>query len=166
MIYYLCGDIMNIDIKKLKSGIETSIEINEKLNIDVSNTEIIELKDVELHGNLTKDVEGYYINTVLSGVMTLPCSVTLKPLDISFSTEIEGNIEELLEEIGIFDKKNENTIDIFPIIWENILMEIPMRVVSDEIDTNSLKGDGWQVVTEEVTSSPNPELEKLKDLLK
>ena len=166
MIYYLCGDIMNIDITKLKSGIETSIEINEKLNIDVSNTEIIELKDVELHGNFTKDVEGYYINTVLSGVMTLPCSVTLKPVDISFSTEIEGNVEELLEEIGIFDKKNENTIDIFPIIWENILMEIPMRVVSDEIDTNSLKGDGWQVVTEEVTSSPNPELEKLKDLLK
>ena len=45
-------------------------------------------------------------------------------------------------------------------------MEIPMRVVSDEIDTNSLKGDGWQVVTGEVISSPNPELEKLKDLLK
>lgn len=166
MIYYLCGDIMNIDITKLKSGIETSIEINEKLDIDVSNTEIIELKDTELHGTITKDSEGYYINAILSGIMTLPCSVTLKPVDIEFNTEIDGNIEDLLEEIGIFDKKNENTIDIFPIIWENILMEIPMRVVSDEIDTNSLKGDGWQVVTGEVISSPNPELEKLKDLLK
>ena len=166
MIYYFCGDIMNIDITKLKSGIETSIEINEKLDIDVSNTEIIELKDTELHGTITKDSEGYYINAILSGIMTLPCSATLKPVDIEFNTEIDGNIEDLLEEIGIFDKKNENTIDIFPIIWENILMEIPMRVVSDEIDTNSLKGDGWQVVTGEVISSPNPELEKLKDLLK
>ena len=166
MIYYLCGDIMNIDITKLKSGIETSIEINEKLNIDVSNTEIIELKQTELHGSIIKDSEGYYINAILSGTMTLPCSVTLKPVDIDFNTEIDGNIENLLEEIGIFDKKNENTIDIFPIIWENILMEIPMRVVSDEIDANSLKGDGWQVVTGEVISSPNPELEKLKDLLK
>lgn len=157
---------MNIDITKLKSGIESIIEINEKLDLDVSNTEIIALKDLELHGNITKEDDIYYINAILSGIMTIPCSITLKPVDIEFNTEIDGNIDELLKEIGIFDKKNENTIDIFPIIWENILMEIPMRVVSDEIDTNSLNGDGWRFVTGEVESSPNPELEKLKDLFK
>ena len=55
-----------------------------------------------------------------------------------------------------------NTLDIFPIIWENILMEIPMRVVSDEAKDIKLSGDGWKLVTEEdITSAPLAELEDL-----
>ena len=157
---------MIIDITRLKSNIETFIELNEGLEIDVSSTEIIKLNDTKVVGSITKDNEGYYIDAVLSGIMTLPCSITLKPTELKFETEIVGNIEEMLEEIGENDKKTENTIDIFPIIWENILMEIPMRVVSPDIDEQTLKGDGWKLITDEETTSTNPELEKLKDLLK
>ena len=71
----------------------------------------------------------------------------------------------MLEEIGKNDKNLENTIDILPIIWENILMEIPMRVVNEDIHDATLKGEGWSFVTEEQPSI-NPELQKLKDLLK
>ena len=157
---------MIIDITRLKSGIDSSIEINDNLKIDISSTEIIELKDAKLEGSITRDNGSYYIDSILSGIMTLPCSVSLKPVDVNFETEITGNIEEMLEEIGENDKKTENTIDIFPIIWENILMEIPMRVVSPDIDEQTLKGDGWKIITDEETTSTNPELEKLKDLLK
>ena len=61
------------------------------------------------------------------------------------------NIEELYTEIDKNDKKYENSIDILPIIWENILMEIPMRVVSEEAKTKdmNISGDGWKFVTEE-----------------
>ena len=157
---------MIIDITRLKSGIEEYLEIDEVINIDVTDTEIIELKDTKLTGNITKDSGCYYIDAVLSGIMTLPCSITLKPVDVPFEVSISGNIEELLLEIGKFEKKTENTIDIFPIIWENILMEIPIRVVSEEAEEKTYEGDGWKLITEEVSTSPNPELEKLKDLLK
>lgn len=166
MLYYICGDIMNIDVARLKNGIETVININENLNIDVENTEIIALKDVKLVGSITKDIDGYNIDANLSGIMTLPCNVTLKPVEVPFDTEIVGNIEEMLLEIGKNDKKIENSIDIFPIIWENILMEIPMRVVSSDASNMTLEGNGWRLITDEQPSSPNPELEKLKDLFK
>ena len=45
-------------------------------------------------------------------------------------------------------------------------MEIPIRVVSEEAEKGTYEGDGWKIVTDEVSTSPNPELEKLKDLLK
>ena len=60
-----------------------------------------------------------------------------------------------------FDKNYRNSIDIFPIIWENILMEIPMRVVSDEAKDYKIEGEGWKLVTEEEHSSP---FDELKDL--
>lgn len=157
---------MNIDITKLKSGIENYIEIDEIVNIDISETEIMELKETNLKGTVTKDSEGYYIDSILSGTMVLPCSVTLEPVNVPFEVSIEGNIEEMLLEIGKNDKKTENTIDILPIIWENILMEIPMRVVSENAQNKKLEGDGWKLLTDEVSTSPNPELEKLKDLFK
>ena len=157
---------MNIDITRLKSGIEDTIEIDQDIDIDVTNTEIIELKETKLKGIISKDSEGYYMDTVLSGIMTLPCSVTLKPVEVVFEVPISGNIGEMLLEIGKIEKKTENTIDIFPIIWENILMEIPIRVVSEEAQNKTFEGDGWKLITEEVSISPNPELEKLKYLLK
>ena len=76
---------------------------------------------------------------------------------------IDDKLENILKELEI-DKKIENTIDILPIIWENILMEIPMRVVSPNAKPEKLKGEGWQFITEQ-KGNVNPELEKLKDLL-
>jgi uncharacterized protein len=53
-----------------------------------------------------------------------------------------------------------------PIIWQNIVVEIPMKVVSPNLDNTKLKGDGWELLTEEEKMSEiDPRLEKLKDLL-
>ncbi|MDD3452927.1 MAG: hypothetical protein PHN42_01450 [Bacilli bacterium] len=160
---------MIIDITRLNSGIDLSANIENDVMIEqsyIDNTEIMELKNVKLFGSITKDSEGHYIDCELSGTMILPDSLTLKPVEYDFLTEINGNIEELLNEIGENDKKIENTIDIFPIIWENILMEIPIRVESEETRDVKLEGNGWRLVTDDDTSDLNPELQKLKDLLK
>ena len=59
---------------------------------------------------------------------------------------------------------SKNSLDILPIIWENILMEIPMRVVSEDAEDVALSGDGWKFITGE-EKTENSELSKLKDLL-
>lgn len=81
--------------------------------------------------------------------MVLPCAITLKPVDYPFSIEFDKSLEEICEETTENLKKDENTLDILPIIWENILMEIPMKVVSKDANTSNLKGDGWEFVTNE-----------------
>ena len=164
---------MIIDLIKLKSGIIDQIDIDQDLEVEekyLDNTEIIDMKKLHIIGYITKeDGDDYNLKVRVYGTMILPCSVSLKPTDYDFDFEIDDNIIELLEEIGKNVKKDEFTLDIFPIIWENILMEIPMRIVNSDIQDVKLKGDGWRVVTDdkkESDESVNPELAKLKDLLK
>ncbi len=163
---------MIIDITKLKSNIIDKIDIDYMVEVDeetLKESGIIELKDTYVKGFITKDdLNSYNLNVIISGTMVVPCSVSLKPTNYDFSCSIDENIQELLEDLGKTLKNSENTIDIFPIIWENILMEIPMRIVNEDIHDVKLSGDGWRVITEveDDSESVNPELQKLKDLLK
>ena len=63
-------------------------------------------------------------------------------------SEIENNEEKSLEII-------KNRLDITEFLWQNILVEIPLKVVNEKNQNLSLKGNGWRFVTEE-------ELEKEK----
>ncbi len=161
---------MQIDITKLKSGLVSKIIIAEMKTFtkkELEGTELLELQDVHVDGTLYKNsIDGYEMDVTISGTMVLPCAITLVPVSVPFTTTVQGNIEEMLLEIGKIDKKMENTIDIFPIIWENILVEIPSRVISEDAKNVSLKGNGWKLCTEEQKEEINPELQKLKDLLK
>ena len=161
---------MIIDITKLKNQNVFSIEIDEKLEISeelLEKTNIIELSNVTVKGSISEIGDNdYELNVNVEGDMILPDSITLERTNYHFNTEIAGNIDELLEEIGETSKKTEFTIDIFPIIWENILMEIPIRIVNEKNKNIKLEGDGWKLIDKYEETSTNPELEKLKDLLK
>ena len=61
-------------------------------------------------------------------------------------------------------KTIKKTIDILPIIWENILMEIPMKIVSDDLSDIKTQGEGWKLITDD-SKSVNPSLANLKNLL-
>ena len=158
---------MNIDITGLKSS--DYITVSEDVVIskeEFSNTDIIELKNTKVNGNIFKYGEDdYELDLLLSGTMVLPCSITLEPVDYDFNVEIQGVYRELMQEIENFDKKIENTLDIFPIIWENILMEIPIKVTCPEATDLKLSGDGWKLVTEEDLEKTTSAFDKLKDLL-
>lgn len=160
---------MNIDITRLKSGIDSQVEIDMLYSFDkemLKSTDILSLDNVSIKGYITSNsIDDYDLDVNVDGIMVLPSSLTLEPTDYKFSIKIEGNIDELLKEINETLKKNQNTIDILPIIWENILMEIPIRVVGDKNQNLRMEGDGWKLITEE-EKKLNPELQKLKDLLK
>lgn len=160
---------MNIDITRLKNSLVPFIEINETINFrkeDIQRAEMLDLIDVLVSGSIAKtSLDDYDINLKVSGKMILPCAVTLKPVDYPFNIEIDEVLSENASEFTKKIKKCENTIDILPIVWENILMEIPMRVVSPDASLEKVEGDGWKLVTED-SDDINPELAKLKDLLK
>mgnify|MGYP004497857627 FL=1 len=168
---FFVGDDMEYNLLRLKNDLERFIPIEEEYSFSkeqLKGTDVISLDDMKVVGEITKDaIDNIYLNVDVSGTLVLPCAITLKPVDYPFNIKIEGNIDELVEENEKSVKKDENTLDILPIIWENILMEIPMRVVSEdaEEELSNLEGNGWKVITEEDDGEINPELAKLKDLL-
>ena len=159
---------MEIDITRLKSGIDEFVDVDLDYSFskeELEGTDLLELNNVKIKGMITKDtLENYSADLSVEGVMVLPCAITLKPVNYPFSVKIEGNLEEMLQEINENAKKIENSIDIFPIIWENILMEIPMKVVSEEAKDIKLEGDGWRLITDNNREEINPEFAKLSQL--
>jgi uncharacterized protein len=159
---------MIIDLTKLKNNIVKEIIINNICSFDeyINKNEILELNNVKVEGKIYKDVlDNYILDVNAEGKAVLPCSITLKPVDYKFNIEINENIEEMLKEIEGFEKKLENSIDILPIIWENILMEIPNKVVSEDAKDIKLEGDGWKLITDDKKEDINPAFEKLNELL-
>ena len=144
---------MIIDLTKLNSGIEeyTTIDLSYSFSKEeLKDSEILELNDVKIYGTISKNsLNDYYLDLEISGIMILPCAVTLKPVNHDFNIKISDNLNELLSEIDKNIKKVENLLDIFPIVWENILMEVPMRVVSSDVSDVPLEGNGWKFIKED-----------------
>ena len=158
---------MNIDIVRLNNDIDKNILIDTTYSFskeEMQGTDLLKLDNVKIVGELHKNVLGNIVlSAEVSGVMVLPCAVTLKPVDYPFSIVIDDEIEKLYENIEENPINLQNTIDILPIIWENILMEIPMRVVSPDAEGVKLSGDGWKLVTNE--EEKNNPLSELMDML-
>ena len=162
---------MIIDLVRLKNNIDEYINIDYKYSFakeKLDGTEIMSLDNVLIKGYITKDsMDELVINLNINGIMVLPCSITLKPVNHEFTTSVDGQLQTIMSEIDENNKKIENTIDILPIIWENILMEIPMKVVSPDAQYVKLEGVGWKFITNmENKVEVNPELAKLQELLK
>lgn len=138
----------------------TKVDIDEIYNIDkeyYKDTEILELKDIKVNGSITYPADdNLLLDIKVNGIMVIPDSVTLDAVDYNFSIEISENVYEKLE-------NDQFTLDIIEILWENIVLEIPIRF-SIVDDYTNLAGDGWKVISEDdiEKDANNP----FKDLLK
>ena len=149
---------MKFDLNTLNT--KPQIIIDTKINFpkeDLEKAKILKMDEVSVKGQINNNKEESILNLTIKGKMTLPCNLTLEPVDYPFSIEIEENLNEIIE-------NSQKTIDILPIIWENILMEIPMKVISPKAKDMKTKGDGWELITDSKEKGNNS-LAKLKDLL-
>ncbi len=149
---------MEFDLNIL--NVKDQIDINEKISFpkeDLNKAGILDLNEVNIKGILDNE---YNLHLNIQGKMILPCNLTLEPVDYPFDITLDENITELIKN----SKKTQKTIDILPIIWENILMEIPMKIVSPKAKNMKTKGEGWELITDS-KSKANNGLAKLKDLL-
>jgi len=161
---------MKIDLIGLNSNHLKEIIIDDSYKFSdekIKEADLLDLSSVKINGRIYKDSLGdYIIDVMIEGIMTLPCAITLKPVKHEFKVNVCDNLYTLLTEIDENTKKVENSIDILPIIWENILMEIPMKVVSDDAQLSNLEGNGWKLITDKEEKKINPALASLNDLLK
>lgn len=164
---------MNIDLTKLVTSYTEEIEVSGDVNIPDNmflGTDVRALKDVNFSGSILKLCDGdYQISGNLSGIMVLPDDITLEDVDVKFNSEIEESFSEFCKP----EEKNleiiQNRLDITKFLWQNILVEIPLKVVSEKNEGLTMEGNGWRLITEEElekeksNNSPFSELNKMFD---
>lgn len=148
---------MKIDLSVL--NYKDKIEIYESFSYEeeyLKLSNIIKLDDVKLVGYIYQNnIDEYICKLHVKGVMILPDSITLEPLEKPF----EMNLDEVVNDIV---ENKQNTLDLKEYLWENIVLEVPIRFTKS--DAKNLKGDNWQIIDKE--SYIDPRLEKLNELYK
>lgn|SRR5574344_1440871 len=155
---------MEIDLLRLINSSCKYIDVDFDYSFskeELEGSPITKLDNIIAKGIISKDaLNNLILDINVKGIAVVLSSVSLIPTDIDINININDNIEELMENVDF----NQKSLDILPIIWENILVEIPIRV-DNPSDKLLKQGEGWKVITEEEENKVNPELAKLKDLL-
>ena len=102
------------------------------------------------------------LDLILTGDMILTDSVTLEEINKPFNIKIEENIDEKDENMTEYFDKTQNTLDIEEILWQNIVLEVPIRIRKDDKDI-SLEGEGWGL-NKEVKEEIDPRFAKLAEI--
>ena len=159
----------------IKSGsgifeIDETVDFSDLLK---PNDEIRQLSNVRVTG--TGQLQGTkkaVFNLHIEGVMTLPCALTLDDVDEPFSMD---TIEIFVWNPETYQEGDDEylvtgtTIDLAPVIWQNILLQKPLRVVKDGA-YEELKKQGIELESEEEAAAADavkvdPRLAVLSKLL-
>ena len=136
---------MKFDLTNLITNVTDAINISEEVIIPdeiLKDSEIRKLNNVIFKGKIFKDYDmNLILEGVISGVMILPDDVTLEDVECEFKGEVSENIDEIL-------KLEKNTIDILDILWQNILVEIPLKVRNSNSNVK-FEGEGWRLISED-----------------
>ena len=157
---------MIVDLTKMIYSNLYKLAIDEKFLIDediLKNTDIRKISPIKVNGFIYNNEEEYNLKINIKGNMTLGCARTLKdvlyPFSIDIDEVIDENSDNSLEIV-------QNRLDIFPIIWQNILADVPLRVLSSDSKGDKTEGDGWRLITEDDKEVIDPRLKKLSEYIK
>lgn len=132
--------------------IEDYISFNDKF----THPEIKGLKDIFVRGIISKDdYEDINLNLNVKGKMLIEDSISLNDIFYEFNCDIDEIYEKEI-------KKDDKTIDISDILWQNIILEIPLRYTEIK-DYSKFQGDGWKLISEEESKIKNNPFKALID---
>lgn len=149
-------ELFDLVIDNKKIIIDNDVVISEEL---LSSSTIRRLENVHFSGTLSRLIDDTYeLSGVLKGTMILPDDITLEDYEYNFTSEIEEKIEETRINY-------QKTLDITEDLWQNILVEIPLKAVNEKNRNLKLEGDGWRLISEDDINTENNPLSSLKELL-
>lgn len=145
---------MNIDLNFNKEYL-----INDTIIIPKSyyeNSGVLDIKNLQVNGRFYYDSENeLWADFDIDGILIIKDSISDEDVEYPISIKYNDILDETL-------KKDENTLDLFEFLWENIVLEIPLKFTK-VMDLSEFHGDGWKLISEEDRiSSSNP----FNDLLK
>ncbi len=114
------------------------------------NGEIKDLSEITVsNSSITKEGDNYAINYEVEGKIKIRDSISLEYVWYPFSSKISDILD-------VFIEKNENILDINQFLWQNIVLEVPLRFTM-VTDYSKYQGDGWKLVSEDdLVKNNNP----------
>ena len=156
---------MELNLAELTNG-SVTYDNDFVINADTyKEVGILDLKNLHVTGDISlNSVSMLAVNLTVTGIMVIPDSVTTEPVDYPFTSKIEEEYDINDENFLEYYQKEQNILDIMKILWENIVLEVPMRFTATE-DAH-LSGEGWSL-GEDKNNEDNidPRLAKLSELL-
>ncbi len=154
---------MKFTIAQIKKRIHQEPTFEKTLDLSdfvPKNDDVIGVDEVNVKGEMSIDGDDELFNFDLHIKTTLivACARTLKPVNLP--------LDFTVRETFSYDKRDEYrlidgiTIDLSPIIWSNIYLEKPMRVVHPDAEALD---DFTDSEAHEEKPKVNPQLAKLKD---
>ncbi|WP_407268088.1 YceD family protein [Radiobacillus sp. PE A8.2] len=167
---------MKFPVQKFKISGSEPVKFEE--DVDVSeikdmNNDIRSIEPVHVKGFATMQGNEITFHFTIDGTMTLPCARTL--VDVNYPFHIDTR--EIYSTSPYYKVEDDSEIhpvdgemlDLTPYIKENVLLEVPFRVFSDDekAQENAItKGEGWELKSEHKTEKKiDPRLQKLQSLL-
>lgn len=149
-----------IDLSTLYSNTEEVVKIEEEVLYPrefLEGSGILALENVRVLGRASKNsYDEVEMKADVTGTMILEDSISLEAVKYPFSFQIDENLAD-------FAKINENTLDLREFLWENIVLEIPLKFTK-VTDLSEFHGDGWKLMSEDSRKrEDNPFSELLKD---
>ena len=162
---------MIIDLTSLSTNLQDEVTIDKEIKFDgeySKNTLIRNLKNTFFNGKVVRISDDLFtLKGIIDGIMILPDDITLEDVEYHFSIQIEENFGETVENDENNLEITQNTIDILPFLWQNIVVEIPSKVRGNANEDINLEGDGWRLINEDEVhasnNSPFSDLQKLLD---
>ena len=153
---------MFIDLSKVD---ENGIVIDDVVSFGeeyIKNTSIQKLENVKVKGRAYYSITNEIVfDCKVEGSFVLLDAMDLEPVDYPFELEIS----EVLSEVSDENNKNElKKLDIMDVLWQNIVLEVPIRVRKNPDKKYNLSGEGWELVDEE-RKKVDPRLAPLLELL-
>ena len=147
---------MKWQIAKLVKQQTNQVVIDEEVDFSSlveRNSDVRELSNVRIsgEGRVKASEKRVIFKLDISGTMTLGCALTLEDVIYPFriqTTEIFTWNDDAYDETSDEHLVTGNQIELAPIVWQNIFLEIPLKVVSDNA-YEKLKAQGIEIESEE-----------------
>lgn len=155
---------MEFDLNKIT---EQGILIDTIISFDEEYLRVSEIKKLDnvhvsgrIYYSLTKEV--IFAGNV-NGNMTLVDGYSGDLIDYPFNINLDEILANFSDEDEKMGKKPKNSLDLKEVLWENIVMEVPI-VVSKDNKVKTKKGEFWEV-RDENSKKDDPRLECFRTLL-
>ena len=153
---------MYIDLAKID---EKGIVIDDVISFNedyIKGTPIKKLDNIKVNGKAYYSITNEIVfDCDVKGVMVLEDAITLEPVNYPIDLHINEVLGENTEE---FSKNESKTLDIIDILWQNIVLEVPISVRANPDEKYDIKGEGWELIQEE-KNEEEPRLAPLLELL-
>ena len=128
------------------------LTINEAVTFDPTSWATDRLRDLKNvtvtgSGHYDPDLQRFEADLKITGDMVVPCAVSLEDVIVPFETsshEVFSFLPCEEDEVHVLKK---DVLELYPVVFQLILAEVPLKVVKSGISYP--KGEGWEVIREE-----------------